>query len=109
MNTRIVLATRLHPDRSADYIAMHRDPDPAVLPALLAHGHTNYRIHLVDQLLIASFDYTGTNLEQERLSMRSRPELRDWIERTAACQLPLSTGSTLWSSSQCIFSDRSGL
>lgn len=83
---RIVLTARLRPDMVETYCALHRSPDPAIVAALPAAGHRDYRIFRRGTLLVASFDYAGDDLAAERARLRARPELQDWMARTAACQ-----------------------
>ncbi|MCV6575169.1 MAG: L-rhamnose mutarotase [Cohaesibacter sp.] len=103
--TRVVMATRIKPDCRADYVAMHAQPDPVVAQALRRHGHENYRLDLVGPYAIASFDYSGTDLETDRQHMRALPELADWMARTKACQEPLclDEDAPLWSEMTPIF------
>lgn len=83
---RVLLTARLKPGSVETYLALHRDPDPAILAALPAAGHRDYRIFRRGTLLVASFDYFGNDLAAERALLRSRPDLADWMARTAACQ-----------------------
>ena len=96
--SRILMATRLRPERVEEYLAMHRSPHPTVVPMLERFGHNDYRLHMVDDLAIASFDYTGADVDADRRALRARPELADWMRRTNACQIALSpgTGAPVW-------------
>lgn len=103
--TRHLMATRILPSHVQEYLAMHRAPDPAVGPALLAHGHADYRLHLLGGYAIASFDYLGSDLDADRARLRALPELADWMARTKACQAPLSEApnAPVWSPLQQIY------
>lgn len=103
--SRVLMATRIRQERLEDYQAMHRAPDPAVGPNLARFGHEAYRLHMLGEIAIASFDYTGADLDADRKALRARPELADWMRRTAACQLSLggAPGSPLWSRLPLIF------
>lgn len=103
--SRILMATRIRPDRLEDYLAMHRVPDAAVVPMLDRFGHRAYRLHMLGEVAIASFDYTGADLDADRKALRARPELVDWMRRTAACQVPLGSepGAPIWSPLPLIF------
>ncbi len=109
--SRVLMATRLRPERVEDYLAMHRAPDPAVLPMLERYGHCDYTLHLVEDLVIASFEYTGSDLGADRRAMRARPELADWMRCTSACQIALSpgTGAPVWLQLPQIFPVPKGL
>jgi L-rhamnose mutarotase len=103
--SRILMATRIRPDRLQDYLTMHSAPDADVAPMLRRFGHDGYRLHLLGEIAIASFDYTGTDLDADRKALRARPELADWMRRTAACQSHLgeTLDAPLWSRLPLIF------
>ena len=86
ISRRIMLTAQLRPDMVEAYCALHRSPDPAIVEALPAAGHRDYRIFRSGTLLVASFDYAGNDLAAERTRLRARPDLQDWMARTAACQ-----------------------
>lgn len=90
MSQRITMAVKILPGRRADYIAMHQNPDPAIAPALKAAHHENYCLSILDDLAVASFDYTGSDIDADRAALRARPELQEWMAKTAACQMSLS-------------------
>ncbi len=96
--SRVVMATRIKAERLEDYIAMHRDPDHAVAHFLKRFGHHDYHLHLVGDLAVASFDYSGTDLETDRQMLRQQPRLAEWMHRTSVCQKSLSQdpGAPVW-------------
>jgi L-rhamnose mutarotase len=98
---RVLLTARLRPDSIETYLALHRDPDPAILSALPAAGHRDYRIFRQGTLLVASFDYAGDDLDAERARLRARPDLAGWMARTAACQE--SADGRVWTDMEEIF------
>lgn len=103
--SRILMATRIRPDRLEEYLAMHHAPDPAVAPMLDRFGHHAYQLHMLGEIAIASFDYSGAHLDADRKALRARPELADWMRRTAACQIPLGAepGAPIWSQLPLVF------
>ncbi|WP_170419523.1 L-rhamnose mutarotase [Ruegeria atlantica] len=102
--TRIVLATRIRPKKRTEYVEMHFQPDPEAARALYRFHHENYRLDLVGPYAVASFDYTGADIAEDRRQMRALPELTDWMARTQACQEPLSPEDTqIWSELTPIF------
>lgn len=98
---RIVLTAQLRPDMIEAYRELHRAPDPAIIEALPAAGHRDYRIFQRGTLLVASFDYAGNDLTAERARLRARPDLEDWMARTAACQQ--ASDGQIWTEMQEIF------
>ncbi len=105
MSKRIVLAINLKPEMSSKYLAMHRNPNPHVLRLLGEAGHTNYNIHMLGNHLVASFDYTGKDLEVDRLWLRSQPELQSWMSETVDCQTPIepNISGSWWATMDQIF------
>jgi L-rhamnose mutarotase len=98
---RVMLTARLRPESVETYLALHRNPDPAILAALPAAGHRDYRIFRQGTLLVASFTYAGDDLAGERARLRARPDLQDWMARTAACQE--APDGQVWTEMQEIF------
>lgn len=90
MSERITMAVKILPDRRDDYIAMHQNPDPAVAPALKEAHHENYCLSILDDLAVATFDYTGSDIDADRAKLRARPELQNWMAKTAVCQISMS-------------------
>lgn len=105
MSQRITMAVRIRPDRRADYIAMHQNPDPAVAPALQNAHHENYCLSILGDLAVATFDYTGSDLDSDRAKLRARPELQDWMKKTAACQTSINNApdAPVWTMMSQIF------
>ncbi|MEE9445735.1 MAG: L-rhamnose mutarotase [Cocleimonas sp.] len=105
MSERIVLAINLKPEMRLKYCDMHRNPNIHVVRLLEQAGHTHYKIHLFNDLLVASFDYTGKDLNADREWLRSQPELQSWMSETADCQTqiePITSGSW-WTTMEQVF------
>lgn len=86
MSRRIAMIVRLMPEHRETYLHMHRNPDPRVLEALSRAHHTDYRIFLHGEVLVATYDYDGVDLEADRAALRADPALQEWMAKTAACQ-----------------------
>lgn len=86
MSRHVVMVIRLKPECRDAYLKLHRAPDSVVMQALRDMHHRDYRIHLLGDLLVASFTYTGDDLEGDRALLRARPELQEWMQLTAAMQ-----------------------
>ena len=105
MSKRIVLAIKLKPEKRLKYYYMHRNPNIHVLRLLEEAGHTNYHIHLFNNFLVASFDYTGKDLDADRKWLRSQPELQTWMSEAADCQMPIEPkkSGSWWATMEQIF------
>ena len=88
--TRIAMTAQLRPEMIDTYLALHRSPDPAIRKALQEEAHRDYRIFRTGTLLVATFEYTGDDLDAQRTRLRARAELADWMARTAECQEPVN-------------------
>lgn len=105
MSRRVALIAGLKREREEEYLATHRNPDPRALAALSHAHHRHYAIYRYGGLLVAMFDYEGHDLTADRSRMRGDPELKEWMTRTAACQLPIGkeAGAPIWTEMEEIF------
>jgi L-rhamnose mutarotase len=91
------MIARLKPERIAAYVEMHRTPDPALAAAMAEAHHSDYKLYRLGDYIVATFLYSGEDLAADRARLRARPELADWMKRTAACQEPIDgTAEQIW-------------
>jgi L-rhamnose mutarotase len=80
---------RLRPERRDEYIEYHSRVWPRVLATIEACHIRNYSIFLHDGLLVAYFEYHGTDFEADMRRMAADPETRRWWSIMDPMQEPL--------------------
>lgn len=68
------------------YLELHKSADPIVMQAIRDAHHKDYTIFILGNLLVCTFTYTGDDLDADRARLRARPELQNWMQKTAAMQ-----------------------
>ncbi len=68
----------LRPERREEYVQYHRDVWPSVLATIEACNIRNYSIFLHDDLLVAYFEYHGSDFEADMRRMAADPETQRW-------------------------------
>lgn len=68
----------LRPERRHEYVEYHREVWPAVLATIEACNIRNYSIFLHDDLLVAYFEYHGSDFEADMRRMAADPETQRW-------------------------------
>lgn len=86
MSKRVAMVIHVKPECRQAYLELHQNPDPIVMQALKDAHHKDYTIFILGDLLLATFTYTGNDLEADRSALRARPELQEWMQKTAAMQ-----------------------
>jgi L-rhamnose mutarotase len=69
---------RLRPDRREEYVRYHAAVWPGVLATIENCAIRNYSIFLHDDLLIAYFEYHGSDFEADMRRMAADPETQKW-------------------------------
>jgi L-rhamnose mutarotase len=69
---------RVRPERRDEYAAYHREVWPAVLAMIEACNIRNYSIFLHDDLLVAYFEYYGSDFDADMRKMAADPETQRW-------------------------------
>ncbi len=92
---RMGMVIGLHPDRIADYKALHAAPWPEMDAALKAANIQNYSIFLrePENLLFGYWEYTGTDFAADMAHLGEQPVTRRWLTLTNPCQKPLTTAA----------------
>lgn len=53
----------------------------------------NYSIYLFNDLLIAYFEYVGSDYDVDKAKIAADPSTQDWWEHTDPCQVPVPTAA----------------
>jgi L-rhamnose mutarotase len=69
---------RLRPEFREEYVRYHAAVWPGVLATIAACHIRNYSIFLHDDLLIAYFEYMGSDYEEDMRRMAADPETQRW-------------------------------
>ena len=69
---------RLRPERRDEYTEYHRDVWPTVLTTIEACNIRNYSIFLHEDLLIAYFEYHGSDFDADMRKMAADSETQRW-------------------------------
>jgi len=80
---------RLHSESRAEYIRYHAAVWPGVLATIEACNIRNYSIFLHGDLLIAYFEYLGSDYEGDMRRMAADPETQRWWSIMDPMQQPL--------------------
>ena len=68
----------LRPERRDEYVRYHAEVWPTVLATIEACYIRNYSIFLHDDLLIAYFEYHGSDVDADMRRMAADPETQRW-------------------------------
>lgn len=88
--TRHAAVVRLLPEAEAEYRRIHADVWPEVLDRIARCHISNYSIYLHDGLLIATFEYHGSDYEADMAAMAADPKTQEWWRVTVPMQQSLS-------------------
>jgi L-rhamnose mutarotase len=80
---------RLRPERREEYIEYHKKVWPTVLATIDACNIRNYSIYLHDDLLVAYFEYHGSDYEADMRKMAADSETQRWWSIMDPMQQPL--------------------
>jgi L-rhamnose mutarotase len=84
---------RLRAEWREEYIKRHKDVWPTVLATIDACNIRNYSIYLHNDLLIAYFEYHGSDYEADMRKMARDPETQRWWSIMDPMQEPLPDAS----------------
>lgn len=77
---------KVRPECRDAYLDLHTNADPVVMQAIRDAHHKDYTIFILGNLLVCTFTYTGDDLDADRAKLRARPELQNWMQKTASMQ-----------------------
>ena len=97
----------IHPQKIAEYKALHAQPWPQVLARITACGIRNYTIYLrePENLLFGYFEYHGEDFEADMARMAEDEATQRWWALTGPCQqaLPSRKEGEWWAAMQEVF------
>jgi L-rhamnose mutarotase len=93
------LIVKLRPELREHYLELHRAVWPEVEQALTAHNVRNYSIFVHGLILIAYYEYVGSDHAADMARIAEDPASQKWWELTDPCQVPLegAEGRSPWS------------
>jgi L-rhamnose mutarotase len=86
---RYLQIVRVKPDRIDEYERIHRDVWPGVLATIHTCNIRNYSIYRYGTLLIAYFEYVGSDYKADMARMAADPVTREWWTHTDPMQDPV--------------------
>jgi L-rhamnose mutarotase len=84
---RHALVVGLEPELTERYLELHAAVWPQVEATLSACNVTNYTIFRRGALLVAYYEYTGTDHEADMARIADDPVTREWWTHTDPCQV----------------------
>jgi L-rhamnose mutarotase len=102
---RIAAVTQLRPERTDEYISLHRAVWPDVLAALKRAQISNYSIFLRDGYLFSYLEYWGDDYAADSAMIAADKVTQDWWKLTGPCQeaLPTAEEGQKWASAEEVF------
>ncbi len=95
---------RVRAERWEEYRKLHEAVWPELLELFRRYGVRNFTIYHYEHLLFSYKEYVGGDYEGDMARLSQEPLMRQWLELTDPCQLPLSPSSgSLWADMQEIF------
>lgn len=95
---------RVRAERWEEYRKLHEAVWPELLALFGRYGVRNFTIYHYEHLLFSYKEYVGDDYERDMGELAEEPLMRQWLELTDPCQLPLSPSSgSLWADMQEIF------
>lgn len=89
MTTRHAQVVGLRPELRNQYLELHDAVWPEVEAKITECNITNYTIFVLGDLLIAYFEYVGTDYEMDMARMAADPTTREWWTHTDPCQIAI--------------------
>jgi L-rhamnose mutarotase len=86
---RHALIVGIEPSRREEYLGLHAEVWPQVEATLSACNVTNYTIFVRGDVLVAYYEYTGTDHDADMARIGEDPVTREWWTHTDPCQVPL--------------------
>ncbi len=91
---RVAQLIRLKPEAYEDYKRIHADVWAEVLATIHAANIRNYSIFHWDGILIAYFEYVGSDFDADMARIADDPKTREWWQLTDPMQQPLVGNSS---------------
>ncbi len=97
----------LHPEKIAEYKALHAAAWPEILAKITECNIRNYSIFLKEpeNLLFSYFEYHGTDFAADSAKMAAHEKTQEWWTFCTPCQSPLPTrkAGEWWASMEEVF------
>ena len=77
----------LKPEKVEEYRRLHANAWPGVLETIAACNLRNYRIALLDTLVVSTFEYVGDDYDVDMRRMEADPVTQEWWKHTKPCFL----------------------
>ncbi len=87
MTRRFCQRAWLKPEKVEEYRRLHANAWPGVLRTIEACNLRDYRIHLLDTLVVSTFEYVGSDFEADMRRMEADPVTQEWWTHTKPCFL----------------------
>jgi len=75
----------LKPEKAEEYRRLHAAVWPDVLKTIEACNLRNYRIFILDTLVVSTFEYTGADYDADMRRMEADPVTQAWWTHTKPC------------------------
>src|ERR1700761_3669057 len=89
---RYCKVVRLRLEHRSEYLRIHEAVWPTVLATIERCNIRNYSIFLHNDLLIAYFEYHGTDFDADMAGMAADPDTQRWWAITNAMLMPVPGG-----------------
>lgn len=77
----------LKPEKVDEYRRLHANAWPGVLKTIEDCNLRNYRIDLLDTLVVSTFEYVGDDYDADMRRMEADPITQEWWTHTKPCFL----------------------
>ena len=85
MNKRFCQRAFLKKEKIEEYRALHAAVWPDVLATIKACNLKNYSISIMGDMVVAYFEYTGTDYDADMDRMAADPVTQEWWKHTKPC------------------------
>lgn len=86
---RHIQLVNVRPEKRDEYLRLHAEVWPEVEARITASNITNYSIFIHGDLLVAYFEYRGSDFDADMAAIAADPVTQDWWRHTDPCQSPL--------------------
>ena len=102
---RYAHVVRLVPEKTEEYLALHRAVWPLVLEQIHRSNIRNYSLYLHEGLVFSYYEYVGNNHEKDMAAMAADKTTQHWWTFTSPCQQPVDSAppGQLWKEIEEVF------
>ena len=84
---RFIMYSQLKPEKTEDYVKLHKDPWPEILSLISECNITNYSISIRGCELYTYYEYVGDDYEADMKKMDSNEHMQRWWSFSKPCFL----------------------